>query len=450
MLSARMRFPALLLAILFASALAGCVQPPAQAPATAEGVNETDCSLNDTAYSGGLGMDTTLLAELQDQLLWCIGNNSTFDNNRALSLLGSFWPETQTGIGPIDDMNPLLWNNLAIRSDLIRMLILQRNDSSYAPDFGPVLSKIGKYGFQSDGYTTWYEGSGYLAYTLAAVEQANLHFEDAELRDFQTSSVRWLDDFALPDGTLAPIGDTGLNERCPSCAPNASDRMVYSDHETAIFFDNGSGYLLLRHPMSNSRPASVIRNDLHTQFDFGAVYLWYNGSWLIRPIGYPGYDMKTADTLDDKYDYNIQSADRIGGDFTQADFNGMDALRYLGSWRAETTAIIPDGAVQRNEYPDRYELRFSYELNTGEGGAYENYSRTVILYKGRKDLEIIDNDPQNESSHLMVSDDVNVTSAAAVSCDDSGRWSPAWGVVNDSVRCAIGPAQALDYSVQWR
>jgi hypothetical protein len=432
--------------LLLALAIAGCAQ---QQPA-AQGTNAAGCGLDSPQYADGIGMNTTLLAIFQDNLMACMDNGSAFDNARALSLMDSFVSETATGISQLDSANPLLSNNLAIRNDLLRMLVMQRMNASYAPDFGPVLAKIHKYGFKSDGYTTWYEGSGYLIYTLAAVRQANTHFDNAELRDFETSSVRWLGDFALPDGTLAPIGDTALDEKCAFCTQNASDRVVFTDHETAVVFGNGTGYLLFRHPLNNTAPASAIRNDLHTQFDFGSLWLWYNGSWLIRPIGYPDYALKTSSGLDDKYDYNIQSADRIGGDFTQADFNNMDALRYLGSWRAVTASVIPADAVQRNDYPDRYELSFSYSLNSGPGGTYENYSRKVLLYKGRNDLEIIDDGPQNASSYIMVSENVNVTSSSGVTCDDGGKWSPAWGVVNGSRRCAIGPGPTLDYSVRWQ
>ncbi|MDD5339836.1 MAG: hypothetical protein PHV13_01150 [Candidatus ainarchaeum sp.] len=435
----RPRHALLFLAIL---AIAGCTQQ------SAGRVDAVDCRLDDPQYDNGIGMDTTLLAGLQDELLWCIENNRTFDNGRALALLDSFWPENPTGIREVDRMNPLLWNNLAIRSGLIRMMVMQQNDPSYAPDFGPVLEKIRQYGFESGGYATWYEGSGYLVYTLAAVRQANLHFYSPELRDFEASSVRWLNDFALPDGTLAPIGDTALGS---AYAPeNRQDRVAHTDHETAITFDNGTGYLLFRHPVANLAPASPIRNDLHTQFDFGSVWLWYNGSWRIRPIGYPGYPLKIAENLDDKLSYNIQSAGRIGEDFTQADFNSLDFMRYSNSWRAKTSATLPGGPVLVQEYPDRYELAFSYALNTGEGGIYENYSRKITLYKGQKRLDITDSNPVALSSSLLVSGDAIVSSAFPVSCSYGAKWSPAWGTVEESRRCSAGPGQALSYAVEWQ
>ncbi len=426
-------------------AIAGCAQQSATGR-----VDAVDCRLDDQRYENGVGMDTTRLAELQDELLWCIENNRTFDNGRALALLDSFWPETQTGIGALDNANPVLSNNLAIRSDLIRMLVMQRKDASYVPDFAPVLAKMRQYGFQSGGYLTWYEGSGYLVYTLAAVKQANLHFYNVQMRDFENTSERWLSDFALPDGTLAPMGDTALGSAYAAPKSGVPDRIVYTSHETAVFFDNGTGYLLFRHPLGNIAPASAIRNDLHTQFDFGSVWLWYNGTWRIRPVGYPGYSMKVAENLDDKFSYNIQSADRIGGDFIQADFNRLDALRYARSWRAGTAATLPQGPVQRQEYADRYELAFSYALNTGAGAAYDNYSRKIILYKGLERMEITDYNPANASSYLMVSDDVDVTSSSVVSCNNDGKWSPAWGSVESSKRCAIGPGSVIGYSVEWQ
>jgi len=404
-----------------------------------------DCSLEDQRYAAGIGANTTLLAELQDELLWCLEDNRSFDNGRALALMDSFSLGPTTGIAEFDRANPLRSNNLAIRSDLIRLIIMQRKNASYAPDFGSVLSKIREYGFQSGTYTTWYEGSGYLLYTLAAVRQANRNFNDPSLRSFEASSERWLADFALPDGTLAPIGDTALGTAYTE--PKTGNRTIHTDHETAIFFDDGAGYLLFRHPANNTLPGSALRNDLHTQFDFGAVYLWYAGSWRVRPVGYPGYAIKTQEGLDDKFNYNIQSAERIGGDFTQNDADRMDIPRYLDSWRAKTSAIVPENPVSRAEYPDRYEIIFTYVLNTGEGGAYENYSRTVTLYKNQRRMDI--SDRVGGASFLMVSDDAMVTSAVPVSCDYGGEWSPAYGRVEESRRCAVR-GTALDYTVKWQ
>ncbi len=436
--------------------LAGCTQLPATGQPDGTGIQPPvpECRFDGPEYAAGIGTDTTLLAGFQDEVLGCMEANRTIDAGRALALLDSFQLSSSTGIPALDSMNPVHSNNLAIRSELLRMLLLQHQDASYQPDFGPVMEKTGEYGFWSGGYMTWYEGSGYLVYTLAAVREANRHFDSPDLRAFQEGGERWLRDFALPDGTLAPIGDTALGS---SYAPeNRQARIVYTSHETAITFDNGTGYLLFRHPVANLAPASPIRNDLHTQFDFGSVWLWYDGSWRLRPVGYPDYALKTSEGLDDKFSYNIQSADRIGQDFTPADFNRLDFARYLGSWRAKTAATLPEGAVQRNEYVDRYELVFSHSLNTGEGGAYENYSRKITLYKGQKRLDITDSNPAALSSYLLVSDDATVTPlpvagpVLSVSCGYDGKWSPAWGVVEKSRRCSVGKGQAVAYSVEWQ
>ena len=449
---ARVRIPCAFIIIFFAFVIAGCTHQPQSGLADA-----TDCSLEDQRYAAGIGMNTTLLAVFQDELLWCMENNRTFDNDRALALLDSFVLAPDTGIIELDRSNPLRSNNLAIRSDLLRMLILQRKNASYAPEFGPVMGKLGQYGFASDGYMTWYEGSGYLVYTLAAVKEANLHFINPELLAFEESSERWLSDFALPDGTLAPIGDTALDAAYAgpetangTAGPNrTADRIVHTDHETAVFFDEGKGYLLFRHPVKNAAPGISLRNDFHVPFDFGSAWLWYGGEWVLRPVGYPGYSLKGSAGLDDKFNYNIQSADRIGGDFTQKDFESLDILRYLGSWRAKNSVLVPEAAVQRKEYPDRYELSFSYSINTGEGGSHENYSRKVVLYRNRQRMEIIDSNPANASSYLMVSDAANITSASPVSCGYEGKWSPAWGRVEKSRRCSVGGGTVLNYAVEW-
>lgn len=421
-------------------------------PATTGGTDAVDCSLDDMRYGDGIGMDTSRLADLQDELLWCLENERTFDVDRALALLDSFLLETSTGIGGLDAANPLRSNNLAIRSDLIRMLVMHKKDASYAPDLAPVKAKLGKFGFTSEGYVTWYEGSSYLVYTLAAVRLANRQFDDDDLRAFEEASERWLSDLALPDDTLAPIGDTRLDAFYTGTrtANSNTDRIVHTDHETAVFFDSGKGYLLLRHPVNNTEPGTVLRHDLHVPFDFGAVWLWYEGSWRVRPVGYPGYVLKTSEDLDDRFNLNIQCADRLGNDFTQKDTDRLDLLRYLGSWRATASVVIPENAVQRAEHADRYELVFSYSLNSGEGGAYETFTRNVTLYKDRRTMELTDHNPGNATSYLMVSDDVNVTSAQAVPCGPDGKWSPASGRVESSRRCSIGGAPVLGYAVRWQ
>ncbi len=420
-------------------------------PATI-GTDAVDCSLDDMRYGDSIGMDTSKLADLQDELLWCLENEREFDTDRALELLDSFLAGTSTGIGAIDTANPLRSNNLAIRSDLIRMLLMQKKDASYAPDLAPVKAKLAGFGFTSDGYVTWYEGSSYLVYTLAAVRLANRQYDDADLLEFERAADRWLADLALPDGTLAPIGDTRLDAtyKGSRTADRAVDRIVHTDHETVVFFDGGKGYLLLRHPVNNTTPGTVLRHDLHVPFDFGAVWLWYDGSWRLRPVGYPGYGLKTSEDLDDKMNLNIQSADRLGNDFTQKDTDRLDLLRYLGSWRATASVVVGKDAVQRTEHADRYELGFSYSLNSGEGGTYQTFTRTITLYKDGRTMKVTDNNPGNARSYLMVSDDVNVTSANTVQCGPDGKWSPGSGRVESSRRCSIGGAPLLTYTVRWQ
>jgi len=430
----------------------GAIYPWLSGPATTGGTDAVDCSLDDARYGDSIGMDTSKLADLQDELLFCLENDRSFDADRALILLDSFLLETSTGIGGLDAANPLRSNNLAIRSDLIRMLVRQKSDASYAPDLAPVKAKLGEFGFTSDGYVTWYEGSSYLVYTLAAVRLADRQFDDDGLHGFVEASERWLSDFTLPDGTLAPIGDTRLDAsyKGAGVADRTADRVVHTDHETAVFFDSGKGYLLFRHPVNNTGSGTVLRHDLHVPFDFGAVWLWYDGSWRLRPVGYPGYALKTSEDLDDRFNQNIQSADRLGNDFTQKDTDRLDLLSYLGSWRATASVMIPDDAVQRAEHTDRYELVFSYSLNSGEDGAYERFTRNVTLYKTLHRMELTDHNPGNARSYLMVSDDVNVTSAHTVSCGPDGKWSPASGRVESSRRCSIGGAPVLEYSVRWQ
>jgi hypothetical protein len=446
--AARARAPAVA-----AVALAGLAALAWLAAPAAKGASDAvDCSLDDRRYAGGVGANTTLLAELQDELLWCLKGGRPLDGGRALELLGSFSLGAATGVRGLDDANPLLSNNLAVRSDLIQALVRRRMDASYEPDLGPVKAKLRTYGFPSNGYVTWYEGSGYLAYTLEAVRLASRAFGDAELGEFEEGSERWLCDLALPDGTLAPIGDTALDATYtfPRAPDRPADRVVRTDHETAVFFDGGRGYLLLRHPVNNSRPGGALRNDLHVPFDLGGVWLWYDGSWRLRPVGYPGYAIKTKEGLESRFDRNVQPADRLGGDFGQGDADRLDVLRYLGSWRATASVVILEGAVQRRESADRHELAFAYLLNTGEGGAYERYSRNLTLLKGQRRMEVADLNPGNASSYLMVSDDVELRSARAVSCGPDGRWSPGAGRVEPSRRCSVGGAEVLEYSVRWR
>ena len=416
------------------------------------GTDAVDCSLDDMRYGNNIGMDTSRLASLQDELLWCLENERAFDTDRALALLDSFLLEKSTGIDGLDTANPLRSNNLAIRSDLIRMLVNHKKDASYTPDLAPVKAKLGEFGFTTDRYVTWYEGSSYLVYTLAAVRLANRQFDDGDLREFEEASYRWLEAFALPDGTLAPIGDTRLDASYKGVrtADRTADRIVHTDHETAVFFDGGKGYLLLRHPVNNTEAGTVLRHDLHVPFDFGAVWLWYDGSWRVRPVGYPGYALKTSEDLGDKLNLNIQCAERLGNDFTQKDTDNLDLLRYLSSWRATASVVVPEDAAQTTEHADRYELVFSYSLNSGEGGTYQRFTRNVTLYKGLQRMELTDHNTGNARSYLMVSDDVNITSAHTVSCGPDGKWSPGSNRVESSQRCSIGGSPVLGYAVGWQ
>jgi hypothetical protein len=431
-----------LASIIFFFLACGCISSQeAQNSPSAE-----EC-INYSAYGSGLGFDTTRLAGFQDESLNCIRNNRSFDAQRMISTLDSFNLGSGTGIPQIDRFNPVLSNNLAIRSEAIRMLAMRRLNVSYAPDFGPLMADIRTYGFESSGYMTWYEGSGYLAYTLNAVHELNSVFGNAELLDFESKSGKWLGDFSLPNGDLAPIGDTAVGSRYSE--PRTREGMVYTGHETALFFGNGSGYLLMRHPVSNANGSTAIRNNLHTSFDMGSVYLWYNGSWRIRPIGYPGYSTKVAERLGTKYDWNIQSADRIGADFGQWDLNSGNVPEYLNSWRYRTVAEFPEDYITRAEYPDRYEISFRYKLNTGPNGEFENYSRNVTVFKDNKKIEITDYCSCNSlSSYLLVSDDIAVSSNDTVSYG-YGKWSPGLGKVEASKRLNVSGKNTIDYNIEW-
>ena len=403
--------------------------------------------INYSVFGSGLGFDTTRLAGFQDEVLGCMQGNRSFDEGRALATLDSFLLGFSTGMPQIDRFNPVLGNNLAIRSMAIRMLIMRRLNSSYAPDFGQLMAKLHGYGFESNGYITWYEGSGYLVYTLNAIHGLNAVFGNILLSDFEAKSRRWLNDFSVPNGDLAPIGDTATGDRYAE--PKGREGIVYTDHETAVFFDNGSGYLLMRHPAANANGSTAIRNNLHTSFDMGAVYLWYNGSWRIRPVGYPGYFIKVAEKLGTKYDWNIQSADRIGQDFGQWDLNSGNIIGYLNSWRFVTVAEFPEDYIARKEYSDRYEIDFRYKLNTGPNGAFENYERNVTVFKNNKTMEITDYCGCNSSSsYLLVSDDVAVSSKDMVSYSNS-KWSPALGKVEPSKRLNMSGSGPIGYMIKW-
>jgi hypothetical protein len=403
--------------------------------------------INYSVYGQGLGFDTSKLAGFQDDVFSCMRENKSLNGSRALSMLGSFLLSYSTGIPQIDRFNPVLSNNLAIRSDAVRMLLMRRLNSSYVPDFSTLIAKLRTYGFESNGYITWYEGSGYLVYTLGAIHELNVAYGNIILSDFEAKSRRWLNGFSLPNGELAPIGDTPIGSKYAE--PKESEGLVYTKHETALFFGSGSGYLLIRHPVANANGATEIRNDLHTSFDVGAVYLWYNGSWKIRPVGYPGYPAKVGERLGTKYDWNIQSADNIGNDFEQWDLNSGNIPAYLSSWRYGTVAEFPNDYISRTEYPDRYEIALKYRLNTGKGGAFEDYERNVTVFKGNKTIEITDYCGCNgSSSYLLVSDDVSVASNSTVSYG-YGRWSPAWGQVEQSKRINISGNGAIYYTVGW-
>jgi|GEM_PF-3696224 len=425
-----------LAALLFACGCAG----------TQDAQTAGEC-INYSAFGSGLGFDTTKLAGFQDQALDCIKSNKSFDARRMLAALDSFMLGFGTGIPQIDRFNPVLGNNLAIRSKAIRILIMRRLDPSYAPDFMPLVANLHGYGFESNGYITWYEGSEYLVYTLNAVHELNSAYGNLLLSDFEAKSKRWLDGFSLPNGELAPIGDTAIGYGYAK--PASKEGIVYTDHETALFFDAGEGYLLMRHPVANANGSTAIRNDLHTSFDMGSVYLWYNGSWKIKPIGYPGYSTKVGQRLGTKYDWNIQSADKIGNDFEQWDLNSGNLPGYLSSWRYGTVAEFPSDYITRAEYPNRYEIGFRYRLNTGPNGAFENYERNVTVFKGSRAIEITDYCGCNSSSsYLLASDDVSVVSSANVSYG-YGKWSPAWGKVETSKRFNVSGSGTIVYNISW-
>jgi hypothetical protein len=122
------------------------------------------------------------------------------------------------------------------------------------------------------------------------------------------------------------------------------------------------------------------------------------------------------------------------------------------SWRFATVANFSDDYITRHEYPDRYEIVLEYRLNTGPNRSFEEYSRTVIVPKNNSGISVSDYcSGGSSSSYLLVSENASVFSDdASISCDNSGKWSPAWGKVEPSRRSRIYGNGAISYSVGWQ
>lgn len=238
----------------------------------------------------------------QTDIAYKIANNEDFDIDEAIEILSD-----EFALNAFKGINQVNSNNISIRNHLILSMLyyLKGDIDSFNKERDTALIKI-NYNLIDD--TIYSEGPYYYLYVEEIVNiYINLIGTDKELEDFRNKCKIWLLKFVMPDGSLAPIGDS--RRVSYNLDFDNSNRVVYDNEETFFKINNIS--LFIRHPSKFNK----YKLNGHVHYDIGDFCIYNNDECVVLPLGYPGNKKKIE--------------------------NGLENLRYknsiyfedMGSWR---------------------------------------------------------------------------------------------------------------------
>lgn len=226
---------------------------------------------------------TTNIVDKQTDIAYKISNNEEFDINLAIEdLSNEFMLNSFTGINPVNK------NNIAIRNHLVlSMLFYLKNDpEQHLKEYNLALQKL-KHNLIND--SIYAEGPSYYLYVEEIIDIYLKIINDEELKQIKFRCNNWISKYIMPDGTLAPVGDT---RRSFYKEFENYDRIVYDSEETFFKKDNIS--LFIRHPSKLDK----YKLNGHIHYDIGDFVLYNNDKCIILPVGYPGFEKKSQYNLD--------------------------------------------------------------------------------------------------------------------------------------------------------
>ena len=229
--------------------------------------------------------DTYNIVNNQTEIAYKIANHEDFDIDEAIeSLSDEFALNAFKGINAVNN------NNISIRNHLILSMLyyLKSDINAFNKERDTALIKIN---YNLIDYTIYSEGPYYYLYVEEIVNIfINLVGIDKELENFRNKCRIWLLKYVMPDGTLAPIGDS--RRVSYNLSFNNSNRVVFDSEET--FFKMNNLSLFIRHPSKLNK----YKLNGHVHYDIGDFCIYNNDKCIVLPLGYPGNKKKIESGLD--------------------------------------------------------------------------------------------------------------------------------------------------------
>jgi hypothetical protein len=234
----------------------------------------------------GLKFNSTFdVVNSQDAIANKILNSEDFNIDEAIENLNN-----QFVIESFNGLNPVSYNNIAVRNNLLlSILYYMNNNKEKHIAYHDTSLFLMKYNLIDD--TIWSEGPYYYLYVQQILDvYKKVIGSDNELEQIRNNCNIWISKFSMPDGTLAPIGDS---RRVLYNLPfNTSDRVVFDKEETLFKIKDIT--LFVRHP--NELNKNKLNGHIH--YDIGDFCVYKNDKCIVLPLGYPGNKKKIENGLD--------------------------------------------------------------------------------------------------------------------------------------------------------
>jgi hypothetical protein len=247
------------------------------------------CNLNLTG--------TSEIVNNQDDIINKIINNETFDIDLAIISLKDYALINCSFGG----LNAVSNNNIAVRNHLLLSTLYYMNNNQVEHNnYKDTAHYLINYNLIND--SIWNEGSSYYLYTELAINAYLKIIKDSKVEKVKENCNKWIYKYVMPDGTLAPIGDT--RRYLYNLPYNKNNSVIFDSEETLIKLNDIA--IFVRHPSKINK----YKLSGHTHYDIGNLCIYKNNKCIVLPIGYPGFTKKEEYKLDNMdYENSIYRED---------------------------------------------------------------------------------------------------------------------------------------------
>lgn len=243
--------------------------------------------------------NSTQIVDNQTDIANKISNGEEIDLDLAIGSL-----KDQALMNVASSVNPLNIGNIGVRNRvLLSILYYLKSDRENYLNYLDTAKALIRHNLIND--SIWSEGPSYYLYVVEMIDvYTKVVGSDDFFKEFKEKCDRWRDRYIMPDGTLAPIGDTRLNKG--EYEFDNTDRIVFDNEETLI--KKGVFTIFIRHPQNIDK----YKINGHISYDIGDFVLYKEKECLLLPVGYPGNELKSKYNLGDLNYKNSIYVEKLG------------------------------------------------------------------------------------------------------------------------------------------